>query len=142
MWLFKMEKETDIFRKHCSVEVRTKNTFWGKTNYSNLHRLGYLVVGDCWRNFSNHTNIFAIHFSTDIRIFKISEWPSGLRRCNQNRKVPGSNPTRCSAGLRDLTSLQGSQWPSGRTCTNAVINIELVRLSPWEWPKVGHGAAK
>ena len=28
------------------------------------------------------------------------EWPSGLRHCDQNRKVPGSNPTRRSAGLR------------------------------------------
>ena len=26
---------------------------------------------------------------------------SGLRRCDKNRKVPGSNPTRHSAGLRD-----------------------------------------
>ena len=42
------------------------------------------------------------------------EWPSGLRRCSKNRKVPGSNPTRCSAGLRDPTSLRGSWWPSGR----------------------------
>ena len=25
---------------------------------------------------------------------------------------------------------------------NAVINIQLVRLSLWEWPKVGYGAAK
>ena len=25
---------------------------------------------------------------------------------------------------------------------NAVINIELVRLSPPEWPKVGRGTAK
>ena len=25
---------------------------------------------------------------------------------------------------------------------NAVINFGLVRLSPWEWSKVGHGAAK
>ena len=37
------------------------------------------------------------------------EWPSGLRRCSKNRKVPGSNPTRRSAGLRDPTSLQGSR---------------------------------
>ena len=28
------------------------------------------------------------------------EWPSGLRRCDQNRKVPGSNPTRRSAGTQ------------------------------------------
>ena len=31
-----------------------------------------------------------------------------------------------------VTSLRGSRWPSGRTCTNAVIDIGLVRLSPWE----------
>ena len=33
----------------------------------------------------------------------------GLRRCDQNRKVPGSNPARRSAGLRDPTSLRGSR---------------------------------
>ena len=70
------------------------------------------------------------------------EWPSGLRLCNKNRKVPGSKLARCLAGLRDPTSLQGSRWPSGRMWTKAVINIGLVRLSPWEWPKVGPGAAK
>ena len=37
------------------------------------------------------------------------EWPSGLRRCYKNRKVPGSNPARRSAGLRDPTSLRGSR---------------------------------
>ena len=70
------------------------------------------------------------------------EWPSGLRRFNKNQKVLGSKPARRSAGLRDPTSLRDSQWPSGRMWTNAVINIRLVRLSPWEWPKVGRGAAK
>ena len=42
------------------------------------------------------------------------EWPSGLRRCSKNRKVPGSNPTRRSDGPRDPTSLRGSRWPPGR----------------------------
>ena len=70
------------------------------------------------------------------------EWPSGLRLCNKNRKVPGSKLARCLAGLRDPTSLQGSRWPSGRMWTKAVINIGLVRLSPWEWPKVDPRAAK
>ena len=37
------------------------------------------------------------------------EWPSGLRSWDQNRKVPGSNPTRRSTGLRDPTSLRGSR---------------------------------
>ena len=31
------------------------------------------------------------------------EWPNGLRRCSKNRKVPDSNPTLRSAGLRDPT---------------------------------------
>ena len=48
-------------------------------------------------------------------------WPrrvlhGGLRCCTQNQKVPGSKPTICLAGLRDPTSLQGSQWNSGWKC--------------------------
>ena len=35
------------------------------------------------------------------------EWPSGLRCCIQNRKVSGSKPARCLAGLRDPNSLRG-----------------------------------
>ena len=81
-----------------------------------------------------------------ISIFALSanggEWPSGLRRCNQNWKVPGSKPARRSTGFRDPTSLWRSRWPSGWTCTNAVISIGLVRLSPWEWSKVGRETAK
>ena len=30
-------------------------------------------------------------------------WPSGLRHCSKNWKASGSNPTRFSAGPRDLT---------------------------------------
>ena len=37
------------------------------------------------------------------------ELPRGLRHCNQNRKVPSSNLTRQLAGLRDPTSLKGTQ---------------------------------
>lgn len=29
-------------------------------------------------------------------------------------KVPGSNPMKCSAGIKDPTSLRGSRWRSGR----------------------------
>ena len=36
---------------------------------------------------------------------KFAMWPSGLRRCNNNRKVPGSNPSRQSVGLKDPASL-------------------------------------
>ena len=41
--------------------------------------------------------IFSLHPLSNER----GEWPSGLRRCSKNRKVPGSNPTMCLAGLRD-----------------------------------------
>ena len=44
------------------------------------------------------------------------EWPRGLMYCSKNQKVPGSNPTRHSAGLREPTSFQGSWWPTGRKC--------------------------
>ena len=44
------------------------------------------------------------------------EWPSGLRRCSKNQKVPGSNPTRRSAGLRDPAPLRGPRRPPGRKC--------------------------
>ena len=33
-------------------------------------------------------------------------WSSGLRRCYQNRKVPGSNPARRLAGPRDPAPLR------------------------------------
>lgn len=59
-----------------------------------------------------------------------------------NWKVPGLNPSRCSARLRDPPSLQGSWWLSGWNCVNAGINIRLVMLSPHEWPKVGCRTAK
>ena len=37
------------------------------------------------------------------------EWPSGLKRCNQNQKVPGSNPNKRLAGFRDPTSARVSR---------------------------------
>ena len=43
-----------------------------------------------------------------IRYKYQGEWPTGLMCCSKNQKVPGSNPTRRSAGLREPTSLQGS----------------------------------
>ena len=52
------------------------------------------------------------------------EWPSGLRDREKNRKVPGSNPTRHSAELRDPNFLRGSQWPSVQNLTYAIVNIE------------------
>ena len=70
-----------------------------------------------WRNVS---------MPLKIRAYLWGEWPSGLRRCDWNRKVPGSNPTRHSAGLRDLTSLQCSSWPSGW-----IYKTQMITLAEW-----------
>lgn len=43
---------------------------------------------------------------------QMGEWPSRLKRCNENRKIPGSDSTRRPAGIRNPTSLRGSRWPS------------------------------
>ena len=51
------------------------------------------------------------------------EWPSRFRHCNQNQNIPSSNPIRSLAGLRDPTSLQGSQWTLCQKCKKTVINI-------------------
>ena len=51
-------------------------------------------------------------------------WAGGLRRCDQNRKIPSSNFASRSAGLRDPTWLRGSSLPSGGICKRQVINIE------------------
>ena len=50
----------------------------------------------------------------ELRNEFLQMWASGLRHCNQNQKVPGSNPTRRSVRLRDPTSLRGSWWPLGQ----------------------------
>lgn len=56
---------------------------------------------------------------------QVGEWPSGLRRYNQNRQIPGSYPTRHSAGHGDLVTRLTVTF-----VLNAVINIGLVRLLP------------
>ena len=73
---------------------------------------------------NNHNTHIAQYFN------KWGEWPSGSRRWNQDRKVPGSNSTRCLAGLANPPSLRGSQWPSGLICKSAVIIIGWVELPP------------
>ena len=71
-----------------------------------------------------------------VRIFP-GEWPSGLERYSKNGKVPGSNPTRRSAGLRDSTSLQGSRWPSGRkrkTQWLTLVSESVPSIMAQSWP--------
>ena len=56
------------------------------------------------------------------------EWSSGLRRCNRNRKVAGSNPTKHSVGLRGPTSLQNSRW----TLVNHVKKCSDLTSGEWD----------
>ena len=56
----------------------------------------------------NRLRIWPVFFFSSKPTF-LREWPSGLRRCDQNWMVPGSNSTGRSAGLRDPTSLRGSR---------------------------------
>ena len=76
------------------------------------------------------------------------EWPSGLRRCNQNRKVTSSNPVRLrqfkprKLGLGTQLRYEApGRLRESQICKSTVINIRWVRLLPWLWPKVGRGAA-
>ena len=67
--------------------------------------------------YSGHNLAKVILDETKIEVTGcLGEWPSGLRRCCKNQKVPGWSPTRHSAGLRDPISLWGSWWPLGWKC--------------------------
>ena len=66
-----------------------------------------------------------------------------LRCCILIGKTLVKIPLSTSSDLRNhpRCKLSGNLWDITRT-NNAVINIELVRLLPRQWPKVGRGAAK
>ena len=49
------------------------------------------------------------HFPA-VSSVNLGKWSSELRICILNWKVHGSNPIRCSTGLKDPTLFQGSQW--------------------------------
>ena len=51
------------------------------------------------------TGIWALRQFGETRPIIFGEWSSGLRHCRKNWKVPGSNPTRYLAELRDPTLL-------------------------------------
>ena len=69
-----------------------------------------------WDHFGNILLSVKFWWEQNWNFTLFEGWPSGLRRCNKNQKVPGSNPPRHSARLRDPTSLWGSRWPSGQKC--------------------------
>ena len=75
---------------------------------------------------------FLVNFQDFLDIW--GEWPSGLRRCNYNHKVPSSNPIRHSARLRAQPRYEAPGDLQDKYVKTQVINIR--------WPKVGHGIAK
>ena len=84
-----------------------------KHTETNLH----LSTGSLFKNvwpFSGH------------QVLRVKGYPAGNYMLKFNKRN----------GLMDPTLL----WPSGQNSQNAVIG--LVRLSPWEWFKVGLGEAK
>ena len=119
IWLTPTEKIADVFFKKTfekkKRELRHENSMQSKTMMQQFWFKKFLLN-------RNRTS---------------EEWPGGLRRCNQNRKVSGSNPIRPSAGLRDPTSLRCSRQPSGQISKNAVISIGwneaalLIKIQIW-----------
>ena len=60
----------------------------------------------------------------------------------KNGRFPVQNPLGTWPGweIQPHYEALGDLWVE--IVKNAMTNIGLVRLSPWEWPKVGCGAAK
>ena len=58
------------------------------------------------------------------------ESPSGLRRCDQNRRFPAQTPQGAHLGLGTQPRYKTSCDLLVETVKNAVINIRLVRLTP------------
>ena len=69
----------------------------------------------------------------------MGEWPSGLRRYIQNRKIVRPNPIRCSAGSWNEAP---GYLRVESTIKKVAINIGLVRLSLRQWPKIDQVADK
>ena len=69
-------------------------------------------------------------------VFSIYSWLGGLR-------LTRLCSTRCLTDLRDPALLPSSWWHSGQKRNyNPEISIEFVRLSPRQYPKVHHEAAR
>ena len=70
---------------------------------------------------------------------KLGEWHSELRCYIQNQRDPSSNPTECSPGPWDQTSLQGSRWQLGQISINRGDYYWISKATPskvaqsWPW---------
>ena len=60
--------------------------------------------------YDDYQNDYAFFLENKRKIYdkcgERGEWPSELRRCNQNGKVSGSNSTKCLVRLMDSTLIR------------------------------------
>ena len=111
---------TDLFQidSHCwnkNSNMSTDLKLWKERNVFNenigmkvtkISLIISLVSSSIYTNWWRKSKFISKHS-------KMGVWPGGLRRINW--KVLFSNPTMCSTGFRDRTSLWGSSWQVGQT---------------------------
>ena len=127
----------DIFLIHFHVfDLLSRWRLFHKTHILNFNFIRniylcktYVYLCKTFRRKKNLTKKYVSNYTYNITL----RWILLLRLVY--KYFPGSKPTRCSAGLRDPTSLRGSRWPSGQKCESAVINIGRVRLPLKNGPK-------
>ena len=89
-----------------------------------------------WRGISVKTlltNTFDFYWSLALQVSCITlrlrkEWSSGLRRCDKNQKVLGSNPTIHLIGLKDPTLL----WQCSKNLVHTCIVLHMCTEHPFK----------
>ena len=76
---------------------------WGKTDQDQHFKIQILNL---WMNLEKLCPNLSFTVKNKIgnshkKWRRVRDWPSGLTCCNQNWKIPSSNPERYSAGLKD-----------------------------------------
>ena len=96
--------------------------FVPKNRHTELRSL-FVIMNHSGKSLSRGRLTLYIHIKIlePVRGFRISgifwgQWPSGLRRCSNNQKAPGPNPSSRSTEPRDPTPPQSPQRPPGQKC--------------------------
>ena len=84
--------------------------------YGNTQTFAFQVLQECSSWASRNSAVQFFFDPNRKHVFGcVAAWPGGLSCCDQNRKVPDSNLTKCLTGLRDPTLLQGLPVTFGLT---------------------------